>query len=106
MNFILQDRKPNEGTILFEGPEVKKKASPDKEKPKDIPVDLDGQVVSLRDLGLDKAKVMVKGAIITKDGKVIGSLLKLFSIFFVNAVFLAGNIINTLLHLWSQLALH
>ena len=67
---VNQKRKPDDGTILFEGPEVKRKPSTAEEKPKDIPVDLDGKIVSLRDLGLDKAKVMVKGAIITPDGKV------------------------------------
>ena len=41
-----------------------------KDKPHDITVDLAGQVVTYHDLGLDRAKVLVKGAVVDRDGKV------------------------------------
>ena len=41
-----------------------------KDKPHDITVDLAGQVVTYHDLGLDRAKVLVKGAMVDRDGKV------------------------------------
>ena len=57
------------GTIAFAGP----KFLVDEEvaaKLPDLTVDLTGKLVTDRDLGLDRAKVMVKGAVLTKEGKV------------------------------------
>ena len=39
-------------------------------KGRDVTVDLAGKLVTDQDLGLDRAKVMVKGAVVNKDGKV------------------------------------
>ena len=58
------------GSIAFAGPRHlgKDKASP---KPPEVTVDLTGKLVDADDLGLNKTKVKVKGAVVDDKGKVL-----------------------------------
>ena len=57
------------GTIAFAGPKTLANDWVAVEGG-DVTVDLAGKLVTDRDLGLDRAKVMVKGAVLNTDGKV------------------------------------
>ena len=62
-----------QGAILFKGPEGDWRPGCAPTQGGDVTVDLEGKLVTDRDVGLDRAKILVKGAVVNRDGKVLRS---------------------------------